>query len=1787
MARSRVSRLVRCTRQGPGSWARCGATVALAAALVASSAAPAAARSTGPVRSGVESPSASGAGPEAGAAEFAPLERVAASGPAHVPLGAAGGPGSLSAAADGGTAVVQAASGAWWDGTSVPAGSPPVFVAQGRCGSYDGWLALAAGGPLSKACGDDGGSQGGGILSGSPRGVAWFEDYDLDGPFVGVELVGGAVIAQDAYRALGLMDMVFEGGTFTADFAACEHRTESGYSSCVALVTGASLPPGGFVGAAAAGTEPPRTSHGTGASGASDEAPSTPPAERAALVALYNATDGPNWTRNTGWNTTAPVGDWYGVTTNDSGSVTALYLFRNSLSGSIPTNLTNLTNLTHLWLDSNSLSGSIPTEIGNLTNLTWLSLHSNSLSGSIPTELTNLTNLTQLWLYSNSLSGSIPTEIGNLTNLTHLSLSGNSLSGSIPTEIGNLTNLTHLFLHGNSLSGSIPTEIGNLTNLVWLWLESNSLSGSIPTEIGNLTNLTHLSLSGNSLSGSIPTEIGNLTNFTQLWLDSNSLSGSIPTEIGNLTNLVWLSLYGNSLSGSIPTELGNLTNLTHLWLDSNSLSGSIPTEIGNLTNLVWLSLSGNSLSGSIPTELGNLTNLTHLWLGSNSLSGSIPTELGNLTNLTQLYLDSNSLSGSIPTELTNLTNLTQLYLDNNSLSGCVPAALAAVRSVRFDPSLSYCETARVSVSDARSGEGDATVVFTATLTPSNTADAAAASPVSFDYATAAGTATAGSDYTPVSGTVTVPAGGRRATITVELLDDSATESTESFTLRLTNPQGAVLSDTTATATIIDDDGPAPTPAAPTTVCDGATIRGSVGDVFEVTQPGFDGWHHVLVDLDVTCDDLSSAVGYPTAVKVIFDPSLASDPSRHCLTRTGTRTSTAAVAAAAGCPTFASPAPTRFTSDGRSTHLLWIPDTAIGQDHQMRAWIDADRDGALDADEPYVTFESNFASRTLAGTGFHDYEYPQHFEVDLVSGSTRVGRGGHDTELRLRLSSVADRSFVYLGGGRPTLVYPPVIHTPVGATIISGPSHTQPIACLNTTRSTPRPPTDRSACFTDYLGEIIVHYKVPFDAIDLFAMQRDLIRIHIDDNRNGRLDTTIEYFDAAPVLTAIEPVAYTRAPIAKAVNYVALGDSYSSGEAGETPPKDTAYQTDPNTADAECRRWNQSYPYIFNAEVLANEGLGIDGDFATFACTGAKTVNIYDPADPNPTPSPGIAHDTDRPSPSAKRGGPVYERIPPNQRILLHERDPRWEPRQAVSLKDVQDMGTVDMITLTIGGNDAGFGDMIKSCSFPRCGEVGSAVFDTVRERVTQTLMKLTSVAPAASVIVLGYPTVTPTFEGCAAASAEHLSTFEREGASGSTFLAYGLSSACVDAIREYVDWVRGCRALDGGETLHATTGFGGFFWDAFAFALGGVLRINVAEAVHLRNAADGLNDAVRRAAEAAGAHFVGVLSEAAPSRPELSFWDHSPCHDDPWVNGVAIDDTQDTAVSGASFHPNARGQRAYADILEQFIRDAIADDTVALSEAGLPVNPLPDDGARTARSTARLVEGSGADKGHSLGTRQLGDSSTDADGDGDQVSDGVAEPTAGYLLAQRVAAVSGCGSPFASPGEQVKLVAGGFASGASVAFTAQAVSLGEAELAAPMIAAVTADGDGGIEVTWTVPSAPAASVDAAPRAYLVSASGPGPGGGTHTTYMIEPLVAYPGTALCAATDTASTTLGQAVSMAVLSNDTAPEGGTLDTSSVEVRGGSGGSASVDAATGVVTFTARCWVPRNRCGALCGV
>nr|CAB3496099.1 unnamed protein product [Digitaria exilis] len=90
-------------------------------------------------------------------------------------------------------------------------------------------------------------------------------------------------------------------------------------------------------------------------------------------------------------------------------------------------------NLSFVDLSNNSLSGSLPTGIGDLSALTLLDLRQNNFTGQIPKAITKLKNLVYIDLSSNHFTGSIPDGLPD--DLVEFNVSYNSLSGSVPSNL--------------------------------------------------------------------------------------------------------------------------------------------------------------------------------------------------------------------------------------------------------------------------------------------------------------------------------------------------------------------------------------------------------------------------------------------------------------------------------------------------------------------------------------------------------------------------------------------------------------------------------------------------------------------------------------------------------------------------------------------------------------------------------------------------------------------------------------------------------------------------------------------------------------------------------------------------------------------------------------------------------------------------------------------------------------------------------------------------------------------------------------------------------------------------------------------------------------------------------------------------------------------------------------------------------------------------------------------------------------------------------------------------------
>jgi lysophospholipase L1-like esterase len=162
--------------------------------------------------------------------------------------------------------------------------------------------------------------------------------------------------------------------------------------------------------------------------------------------------------------------------------------------------------------------------------------------------------------------------------------------------------------------------------------------------------------------------------------------------------------------------------------------------------------------------------------------------------------------------------------------------------------------------------------------------------------------------------------------------------------------------------------------------------------------------------------------------------------------------------------------------------------------------------------------------------------------------------------------------------------------------------------------------------------------------------------------------------------------------------------------------------------------------------------------------------------------------------------------------------------------------TTTRVSVQVGGNDAGFSDVITTCAQPSwaadCGaaidKAQAFISDKLGARLDNLYADIGSRAPNARVVVVGYP------------------------------------------------------RLFNGQDCNAGTWF------------------SRTEMTRLNQTADQLNAKIRSRADSAGFGFVD---------PSAAFLGHAVCADVEWVNGLSTPTRE-------SYHPNVRGQRAYADLVD-------------------------------------------------------------------------------------------------------------------------------------------------------------------------------------------------------------------------------------------------------------------------------
>ena len=377
--------------------------------------------------------------------------------------------------------------------------------------------------------------------------------------------------------------------------------------------------------------------------------------EREALIALYNATGGDNWTNNENWCSDKPVNEWYGVTIYGS-RVNEIKLNDNNLCGSINGELDVLTALVNFHCSTNKIT-SIEVKLPKLVELRCdnnpikrlviLSCPSlgtidctNGELGSI--DISQNFELTSLVLDNNNIS---KLDITHNHNLFSLSCNNNGLS---ELNIKNAPLLKGLFCSNNQLSS---LDVSHLTNLLWIDCSVNKIkSFELVSEKLQWIRCTDNQLTELKIPSSLDLNliycdynnikelvIGDCPMLEGLYCHSNKLEN---LDVANFKNLRFLICDNNKLSN---IDVSNNLKLADLWIYNNNINN---IDISYNTQLKSLLCHFNDIDN---LDISHNSNLETLWCYSNNLKEldlSKNNQLKQLVCGNELNPDTNDIVGN-------------------------------------------------------------------------------------------------------------------------------------------------------------------------------------------------------------------------------------------------------------------------------------------------------------------------------------------------------------------------------------------------------------------------------------------------------------------------------------------------------------------------------------------------------------------------------------------------------------------------------------------------------------------------------------------------------------------------------------------------------------------------------------------------------------------------------------------------------------------------------------------------------------------------------------------------------------------------------------------------------------------------------------------------------------------------------------------------------------------------------------------------------------------------------------
>lgn len=350
------------------------------------------------------------------------------------------------------------------------------------------------------------------------------------------------------------------------------------------------------------------------------------------------------------------------------GGLETLDLHNNHLK-SVPMGLRRLERLTTLNLSKNNLGNESLETISQIVSLRELRLGENTLSGTLSSQLCNLSNLEILDLHDNALN-TISGDLQDMSSLRVLNIAGNKLA-SLPFECLASLPLVELDVARNRLSGSLfPPNVDGLPYLRSLNVANNALVSLTNDRLVHLPSLQDLNVTENRLK-TLP-DASCWRQLVTLAAGGNKMT-SFPEGTTSLQHLKVVDFSMNDLR-TVDVRVGLMESLTVLRVANNPLKERkfLNMDTGEMkrdlrSRIQTIDASDDQEDGIIGYDGSGPANTA-------SPLGSWPVKAGNLDR------SSTKLETIEPSEFKSLTESNEiktLILHHNLLPHIPPAIIFA------------------------------------------------------------------------------------------------------------------------------------------------------------------------------------------------------------------------------------------------------------------------------------------------------------------------------------------------------------------------------------------------------------------------------------------------------------------------------------------------------------------------------------------------------------------------------------------------------------------------------------------------------------------------------------------------------------------------------------------------------------------------------------------------------------------------------------------------------------------------------------------------------------------------------------------------------------------------------------------------------------------------------------------------------------------------------------------------------------------------------------------------------